>query len=366
MQRIPIAVVLVLGLFCAALSGAEPVDSNRAEMVARAFIAKRSSEHSLAGRGAVRGGDGRIVLHVFALTPAGFVLATVDTVLPPVIGYSLRNQFLLEGPAFEHVASLFVADVELRLKQAAQLPHERLEERRRTWRWLVAGELEKRQVTYWPPDGTTTTGGWVETQWSQSSPYNDDCPVDPVTAIRSIAGCPAVAMAQILNYHRTTNGARLDDGDDYYHSYAGRNYWIDDDWEDGDFPSFPTLAGSLDTLDDHYRGGVPADAADAAALVFACGVAAEQVYTSSASGTFGVAQAVQAYGRFGFQRFELLDEGDADLYPRMEQNMKDGRPVHLAVVDPGWTMGHNVVIDGFCSDGDFHLNFGWGGSYDGW
>ena len=203
-------------------------------------------------------------------------------------------------------------------------------------------------------------------QWSQSSPYNDDCPIDPTNGTRSVAGCPAVAMGQIVDHHRSTNGTRLDDSDDYYHSYAGRTFWIDDDWQAHGFPSFPTLAISLDALDALWGTGATADAAGAAALVFACGVAAHQVYTSTVSGTFGVDQAVAAYERFGFRGFELLDEEDPDLYPRMEQDMKAGLPVHLAVVDPGWTTGHNVVVDGYCSDGDFHLNFGWGGPYDGW
>jgi len=29
-------------------------------------------------------------------------------------------------------------------------------------------------------------------------------------------------------------------------------------------------------------------------------------------------------------------------------------------------MGHNVVIDGYNTDEYFHLNFGWGGTYNGW
>ena len=31
-----------------------------------------------------------------------------------------------------------------------------------------------------------------------------------------------------------------------------------------------------------------------------------------------------------------------------------------------WTVGHNLVIDGYNSDDYFHINFGWGGSYNGW
>ncbi len=56
----------------------------------------------------------------------------------------------------------------------------------------------------WPPEGTTPTGGWLLTNWNQNAPYNNFCPLDLVNGGRSVAGCPAVAMAQILNYHNTT------------------------------------------------------------------------------------------------------------------------------------------------------------------
>jgi len=46
--------------------------------------------------------------------------------------------------------------------------------------------------------------------------------------------------------------------------------------------------------------------------------------------------------------------------------MKDAQPAHLAVVNPPWTMGHNVVVDGYNTDEFYHINFGWGGTYNGW
>jgi len=97
-------------------------------------------------------------------------------------------------------------------------------------------------------------------------------------------------MAQIVNYYRTINGTVLDDGDDYYHSYAGRNYWIDDDHIAQDFPPFPGLNSRLDSLVNCWINQLGLGSEEKAALTFACGVAAKQVYTSSAAGTFGVNQ----------------------------------------------------------------------------
>jgi len=104
-----------------------------------------------------------------------------------------------------------------------------------------------------PIEGTTATGGWLETTWSQTTPYNNFCPIDLASGARSVAGCPSVAIAQILNYHETTNNIILNDTDDYYHSYSGNNYWIDNDHVTYDFPSFPELNNYLATLMSHYQ-----------------------------------------------------------------------------------------------------------------
>jgi hypothetical protein len=47
-------------------------------------------------------------------------------------------------------------------------------------------------------------------------------------------------------------------------------------------------------------------------------------------------------------------------------NMIDGLPAHLAVVTPQWDAGHNLVVDGYNTDGYYHMNFGWGGYADAW
>ena len=216
----------------------------------------------------------------------------------------------------------------------------------------------------WPAAGTTPTEGWLTSTWHQSAPFNDQCPLDPTTGARSLAGCPAVAMAQILDFVRTTRGTRLDDGDDYYHNYGGRRYWIDDDHAALDFPSFTQLDSQLDTLDAVWAADGQASTTDQAALVFACGVAAQQVYTSAGSGTFAVSQAFAAYQRFGFAESTLTTTDAA--YLALTLNMIDRLPAHLALVTPDESAGHNVVVDGYTTNGFFHLNFGWGGSGNGW
>ncbi|MBN2599620.1 MAG: C10 family peptidase, partial [Candidatus Thermoplasmatota archaeon] len=166
--------------------------------------------------------------------------------------------------------------------------------------------------------------------------------------------------------HNTTMNVTFDDSDDYYHVYGGNNYWIDNDYVSYGFKSFPQLNTYLSTLQSHYQNQIPPTNDDKAAITFACGVAATQVYSASGSGTFGVNQAYEAYQRFNCTTISLLDENDPDLYDRLSDNMKDALPAHLAIVNEGWTAGHNVVVDGYNTDDFYHVNWGWGGTYNGW
>ena len=209
--------------------------------------------------------------------------------------------------------------------------------------------------------------GLLRTHWTQDAPYNGMCPRDPSTGSSSYAGCPAVAMGQIINYLHTTQGTRFDDNDDYRHNYAGRNYDIDDDWETIGFPSFPMLNSYLDQADEAFATGNDATGDLAAAIVFACGTACTQVYTSQGSGTFYVEQAYDAYKRFGFDDCVLYKDPCDEMYEILNDNLQNGYPAHLAVESPDGQSGHNVVVDGYReSDGKYHMNFGYGGSIDGW
>ncbi|MCU0612498.1 MAG: C10 family peptidase [Candidatus Eisenbacteria bacterium] len=312
---------------------------------------------------AVPAAAGGTLAYVFDLHPRGFVIVSGDNSLPPVIAYSLENALDAPGDHPNPLRALLRSDLENRLANGHKIPRAWRETNREAWDACLREDAQtdtQRDFRQWPPQGTTSTGGWLATRWTQDPPYNGFCPVDPTTGRRSLAGCPAVAMAQILHYHTSLNGTRFSDADDYFHNYAGQ-YMIDDDHELHGFPSFPELNVNLDTLTAHYEYGGPITNTDKAAVVFACGVAAHQVYSSQGSGTFGVDQAYQAYLRFAHDEVELLGEATPLLYPRLAVNMIDGLPAHLAVVTPQWNAGHNLVVDGYNTTGYFHMNFGWGG-----
>jgi hypothetical protein len=314
----------------------------------------------------IKAGGGNELAWLFALKPQGFMIMAANPHLPPMLAYSTESNFDPADPHGAAVLRLLTSDLSLRL-----IAWENCSQAYRTdviARWYEAevSKFKKEKFDQWPPAGSTTTGGWLETNWTQSSPYNMHVPMDNVAGSRSVAGCPAVAMAQILNYLRATNGTRFNSGDDYHHTYGGNNFWIDNDSTAFDFPGFGTLNFYLDSLDMIYSNKAPMSNNLKAALVFACGTACVQVYNSGGSGTFGIDQAADAFQRFGFADSRLVFDTDTALNTDLANNMKAGLCAHLGLVDSAVTVGHNVVVDGYNTDEFYHFNFGWGGSYNGW
>jgi len=338
------------------------------------------SEVTLESSAEIHRTQAAVLGYVFFLKPHGYIVVAADTRIRPVIAHSISSDFGEMSAADNPLLQILITDLENRLENAAHLSPEIFEKHRQQWEQCLNSRLSKANGSafeQWPPPGTTTTGGWLKTQWNQDDPYNRNCPLDAYSLEkeqqqrRSVAGCPAIAMAQILNYFQTINHTRFDDQDDYidatYRS-QGVQYCIDDDWERLDFPSFPQLNAQLEMMELRLENRRLLNTANRAALIFACGIAAKQVYTVQVSGTYNVRQAHNAYLRFGFTNARLYPTGTPDsvLFPHLSQNMKDARPAHLAIVTPQWDAGHNLVVDGYNTNEEYHLNFGWKGLYDGW
>ena len=302
--------------------------------------------------------------YIFQLEPTGYVVISSSKILPPIVAYSWKTSFPTDPS--DPLSQFISFDLTMQLNNKAAFSEEDISNRLQEWETISHQQITTNGLyEQWPPEGSTETEGWIETTWSQDSPYNDFCPIDPDTGERSVAGCPAVAMAQILNYYRTTNNIQFSDEDDYFHNYLDR-YWIDNDHEKYDFPSFPELNTYLDAANQQFNQSLELSDEEVAALNFACGVACKQVYSPAVSGTFGVNQAYDAYLRFNCSTAILYTESSDTMFTSIIKDIQAARPVHLAVVTPAWDAGHNLIIDGYNTDNFFHLNFGWSGSHDAW
>jgi len=236
--------------------------------------------------------------YVFYLFPIGYIIVSSSKMIQPVIAYSFTSSAPMDNQ-FNPLQSLLTVDISSQLTQSRMLSKEQQQILIARWdNYGIDPPIEEidEEFQQWPPEGSTTTEGWIETQWDQYAPYNNFCPIDPTDGgKRSVAGCPSITMGQILNYHQTINQIQFDDVDDYPHNYLS-SFIIDNDHIAFDFPSFPILNNYLSTVEQHYENNTPITDDDLAALTFACGIACKQIYSSSyGSGTEGVDQAISAY-----------------------------------------------------------------------
>lgn len=367
-SRFPMQIMLSVIIGWCVVSGsgnlmAQPVPFQTVDGMVNGFLKKHAWTHTVLFSERIAVNE-TLSLTLYHLEPAGYILAAGNLSLPAVMAYSFENEFDFDSEPGKSILKMMKTDMLNRLEYQSEKSR-----MRNVTSWNDFSEWETRDTTFqqWPPEGTTPTGGWLVTNWTQTQPYNALCPIDGQSGNRSVAGCPATAMAQIVNYLKRTNSTRFSDDDDYYHSFGANNsYWIDDAFLQHDFPSWPKLNVKLDTLEHHYNNNVTLTSDDKAALTYACGVAARQVYSSSVSGTYGIDQAFDAFQKFGFAGSMLVMPDNPSLIQHLAQNIMLGCPAHLGLVDPGWTVGHNVVVDGYNTDEFYHFNFGWGGSANGW
>lgn len=192
----------------------------------------------------------------------------------------------------------------------------------------------------------------TKTKWNQSAPYNNQCPLHD--GERSVTGCTATAMAQVMKYHEWPK-----DKTKSVPSYQTATFKFT-------VPSLSATTFNWDGMKNTYNNGE--DGSAVAKLMRYCGQAIKSDYRKLSTGAYtsDVVIALQEY--FGYDQniemtnlsFHTISEWEAIIY----NELKEARPVYHA----GYSMGggHAFVCDGYDGNGMFHFNWGWGGSYDGY
>lgn len=194
-------------------------------------------------------------------------------------------------------------------------------------------------------------------KWNQDTPYNNLCPlIPPANTTRSVTGCVATGMAQVMMYYKWPATGT---GSNTYTSatnkitstvsFSGVNY----DWTN----MTPTYSS---TSTDLQKNAV-------ATLMYHCGVAVSMDYGVSSSATT-IAMANALKNNFGYdQNLQLYIR---NFYNRTEwktmimNEINYSRPVLYA--GNSTDGGHLFVCDGYDNNGLFHINWGWGGSSNGY
>lgn len=195
----------------------------------------------------------------------------------------------------------------------------------------------------------------IKTRWNQIAPYNNMVPSFSYQGVtyQCATGCVATAMAQILKYWSAPLQTK---------TIPGYTSWSLSE----EMPELPATSFNYDIMKDSYSTNAhDASADEVARLMLYCGQGAKMDYyqNSLAVVTRGL---FSEY--FGFNPNSVLENRDnyncAEWDELIYGELCAGRPVMYSGAK-FTNAGHTFVVDGY-RDGLFHVNWGWGGLYDGY
>jgi len=316
---------------------------------------------------------------VFELSPIGYIVVSPDTRIRPIIAYSYSSDFSWEEVLQNILLHMLRVDLAYRLEavEKGAVSEDVIRSNERLWD-IYLGKVSGVK----PPIAAYTWGPWITfPTWNQGAPYWNNCPLDSVTGLRCVVGCVATALAQILNYWQYPSSVTFLASDNYSYSY--------DPGDGNGTRNMSITATTANLASINYNNSYPNDTTKAQ-LSYAAGVSVHMMYTSAASGTWtqfvanalvgGVPQVYtwpnswnrQVWGYTTADFRTMTDNNYSSpyyvnstaFYSQLLASMQAGRPATLGISGP--LGGHEIVCDGYRTTGEYHLNFGWGGSTDGW
>ena len=217
----------------------------------------------------------------------------------------------------------------------------------------------------YPPQGANwhAVSPLLTTVRHQEAPYNRDCPYyrfDNGTLYDKhpcVVGCVATAMEQILTYYRRE-----------YTLLDTLKGWTTPHYDIPDILPGPTVDTRL--IRDNYDVGPSSEESiDAVArLSYYLGVSCHMSWGIESSGAQSVRLAEPLRRVFGLPYVNYLDAYKYEpsaFWNYLAAEIMASRPVYYAgsLMRTG---GHAFVLDGLDADGLFHVNWGYGGDFDGY
>lgn len=278
--------------------------------------------------------NGKKSYYIIQYQPQGWALVAADDMTAPLLGYSEEGVFDTDKK-LENV-NYWLNEYSRQIEGNATLRG------KRDKGWEQGGYPTTRATT-------DKISPLIQVKWNQGKPYNTYCP--GTDGNKAVVGCVAVAMAQamsVVKYPTRPQGK---------YSYTSPNYGtisIDYDKEEA-YKWSDILSGANGKL-------------EVARLLYHCGVSIDMNYGPDGSGTqtsyipkalkrnFGYPNSVTFYSRSSY---------DGDWHALVLNELKEGRAVCYSGADLSKGYGHCFNLDGY--DGAFfHVNWGWGGSNDGY
>lgn len=195
----------------------------------------------------------------------------------------------------------------------------------------------------------------------QNDPYNRSCPYytsedGTVSTERCLTGCVATCIEQVLSYYRHPDVLT-----DTLHGWTTENYTIPD--------VLPGTRIDWDHILNDYRNGFTEQEAQAVSdLTFYCGIAVHMNWGLSSSSA-NLSRAFEPLWRaFGYQTIAFVPRAmySTPAWNAMLRNeLEHGRPICYTGHNMALS-GHAFNIDGVDEEGYYHLNWGYGGDFDGY
>ena len=348
--------LLILTMFClASTSWAEQITREQALRQAQQFLNQNGKGAALTmaetsmSKARRRGQHVSDYYYVFnAGQNQGFVIVSGDDRTETVLGYATSGNFDVDNipPAMADLLNYYSHQIEA-IQQGAS---------------VATRSINHPQVAE-----------LLTVKWNQGEPYNSKTPLGYYSNLNDgfhcLTGCVATAMAQVLYHQRYVNATQAT-----IPGYQNYFYWKPPSGDKyaylAEIPSGSAL--EWDKMVDNYETQTTTqDQQDAVAnLMLYCGTAVNMKYNlpeggGSSASVSDIPDVLKKY--FGYSRgtrYVSRDNySDSDWDNLIYNEIASGRPV----IYGGQTAkdeGHAFIIHGYDGNGNYAINWGWGGYQD--
>ena len=325
-----------------AMAFADPVDAARAKTAAKTFMNNNGVKATQLSDVSAEAGFNN--LYVFN-AERGFVVMAADDRVQPILGYSLTGHFRTENMPSNLRGWLQGYNDEIQYAKDNDM--KAAAETEQLWNDLATGNGKAAKATI-------VVDAMIQSTWDQDPGYNMYCPYDTDSAQLTVTGCVATAMAQIMRYWEYPSQGQGS------HSYTPSNkpkYGVQ---------SVNYAQATYDWADMPLH----APNAEIAKLMYHCGVSVNMMYDIASNGGSGaysndIPSALTTYFRYksGVSYKQKSSYGNTQWLNLIKAELDAGRPVQYNGSGSGG--GHAFVCDGYDNSNNFHFNWGWSGSNDG-
>ncbi|MBO7617646.1 MAG: C10 family peptidase [Bacteroidales bacterium] len=355
------SLILALVFMATMPTFAERMNSETAQKVATTFLNNNGVKSAQLTDLSIEAGFPN--LYIFNAEP-GFVVMAADDCVQPILGYSLTGKFIAKNMPANVSGWLQGYNDEIQYAIDQQL--EATAETVQLWKDLMEGNSKAARAT-------TVVNPLVQTTWDQNGfyyysggqllifeLYNNLCPYDYNAGERTVTGCVATAMAQIMKYwNYPAHGI----GSHSYTPSTHPEYGV----QSANFGE-TTYAWS-DMPNQLTSSSTNTQINAVATLMYHCGVSVDMMYDIGSNGGSGaysedIPYALQQY--FNYKSTANMkyksNYSDNNWINLLKTELNASRPIEY---NGSGTGGHAFVCDGYNSSNQFHFNWGWSGNNDG-